>query len=115
MENKLNKILPVVGIIFALVAAEGANRFGSLVSAFGGGDTPFYILFLIVSIISAGAFLGILFGRSNKWIRYGLIVLNVISGVLLLGGPAFPVVYQMLLGMAVTSVCLILCKEKTAE
>ncbi len=103
---------PILGIVFALIAAEGSNRVGSLVAAFGGGDSSFYGLFLLVSIVSAGAFLGILLGKSHKIARYGLIALNVLSCILLLGGPAFSVVQQILLGMVVTSVCLFLSKEK---
>lgn len=110
----MKKIVPVVGILFALAAAEGSNRFGGLVSAFGGADSSLYMMFLIVSIISAGAFIGILLGKSNKLFRYGLIVLNIISVVLLLNAPALDVVYQIVGGMAVTSICLFLCKEEAS-
>ena len=34
------KIVLVVGILGAIAAVEGLNRFGGLVSAFGGGDPP---------------------------------------------------------------------------
>ena len=42
----INKILLVAGILGALAAAEGLNRFGSLVSAFNGADSLFYTMML---------------------------------------------------------------------
>ena len=45
------KIVLVVGILGAIAAVEGLNRFGGLVSAFGGGDAPFYTAMLIIAAI----------------------------------------------------------------
>ena len=50
----LRKIILIVGILGALAAAEGLNRFGGLVSVFGGADAPFYMVMLVVSVIGAG-------------------------------------------------------------
>ena len=44
----------VVGILGALVAAEGLNRFGSFMSAFDSADSPFYMAMLVISVIGAG-------------------------------------------------------------
>ena len=38
------KLILIVGILGSLAAAEGLNRFGSLVSAFEGADEPFYMV-----------------------------------------------------------------------
>ena len=62
----LKKIVIVIGVLGALAAAEGLNRFGGLVSAFGGGDAPIYMGMLIISVISAGVLLISIFNKSNK-------------------------------------------------
>ena len=39
----IRKLVLIVGILGALTAAEGLNRFGGLVAAIGGADGPFYM------------------------------------------------------------------------
>ena len=60
----------MVGILGALAAAEGLNRFGSFVSAFDGADASFYMAMLVISVIGAGVLQFGLFHKSNKIMRW---------------------------------------------
>ena len=62
----INKIILFFGMLGALAAAEGLNRFGSLVSAFGGADAPIYQFMLIIAMVGAGVLLLGLFNKSHK-------------------------------------------------
>ena len=73
----IKKIVLFIGMLGALAAAEGLNRFGGLISAFGGGDAPFYMGMLVISVISAGVLLMSIFNKSNnvvKWITFVLLL-----------------------------------------
>lgn len=103
----ITKIAMGIGIIAALLAAEGSNRFGSFVSAFGGSDGGFYTMFLIISIVTAGVLLGHFFGKKHSIINYVMVVLNAISALLLLGAPMIGVVMQIFLCMIIAGICLL--------
>jgi hypothetical protein len=88
----ITKIAMGIGIIAALLAAEGSNRFGSFVSA---------------SIVTAGVLLGHFFGKKHSIINYVMVVLNAISALLLLGAPMIGVVMQIFLCMIIAGICLL--------
>ena len=93
----------IFGILGSLAAAEGLNRFGSLVAAFDGADAPFYMAMLVVSVLGAGVLLLGLAGKSNrpvKWITFTLFVGCI---VLMLNAPSFPVNVQIFIGLIVAA------------
>ena len=95
------KLILIVGILGSLAAAEGLNRFGSLVSAFEGADEPFYMVILVVSVLGAGVLLLALAGKSSravKWINFALLVGCI---VVMLNAPSFPVNVQIFVGLIV--------------
>ena len=99
----IRKLILIVGILGALAAAEGLNRFGGLVSAMGGGDAPFYMVMLIVSVVGAGVLLLGLVGKSNrpvKWITFSVLVGCI---ALMANAPAFPVNMQIIIGLIVAA------------
>ena len=65
----ITKIAMGIGIIAALLAAEGSNRFGSFVSAFGGSDGGFYTMFLIISIVTANFFARNILSLIMSWLH----------------------------------------------
>ena len=99
----IRKLILIVGILGALAAAEGLNRFGGLVSAFGGSDAPFYMAMLIFSVLGAGVLLLALVGKSSRAVKWITFVVFVGSVVLMLNAPAFPVNIQILFGLAVAA------------
>jgi biotin transporter BioY len=111
----ITKVGIIVGILAALAAAEGSNRFGSFVSAFGGSDGGFYTMFLIISIVSAGALLAHYFNKKNSILNYALVALNAISVILLLGAPMLGVVIQIFAGMIITIICLLIVQFTYTE
>ena len=107
----IKKIVMIIGILGALAAAEGLNRFGSLISAFGGGDAPFYMGMLVISIISAGVLLMGIFNKSNNIVKWITFVLLLGSAGLMTQAKAFPVNQQILLGLVVAAIsCLFITK-----
>jgi uncharacterized membrane protein YeaQ/YmgE (transglycosylase-associated protein family) len=99
----IRKLILTVGILGALAAAEGLNRFGGLVSAFGGADAPFYIGMLIVSVLGAAVLLLALVGKSSRAVKWITFVVFAACFVLMLNAPAFPVNIQILFGLAVAT------------
>ena len=99
----IRKLILIVGILGALAAAEGLNRFGGLVSAFGGADAPFYMVMLIFSVLGAGVLLLALVGKSSRAVKWITFVVFVGSIALMLNAPAFPVNAQILLGLVVAA------------
>ena len=99
----IRKLILIVGILGALTAAEGLNRFGGLVSAFGGADAPFYMVMLIFSVLGAGILLLALVGKSNraaKWITFAVFVGSI---ALMANAPGFPVSVQIIFGLIVAT------------
>ena len=111
----VTKVGIIVGILAALAAAEGSNRFGSFVSAFGGSDGGFYTMFLIISIVSAGVLLAHFFNKKNSILNYVMVALNAISVILLLGAPMLGVVVQIFIGMIATAACLLVVQFTYTE
>ena len=99
----IKKIVLFIGMLGALAAAEGLNRFGSLISAFGGGDAPFYMGMLVISIISAGVLLMSIFNKSNNVVKWITFILLLGSAGLMTQAKAFPVNQQILLGLLVAA------------
>jgi hypothetical protein len=107
----LKKIMIILGIIGALLVAEGLNRVGGLVSAFGGGDAPFYQGALIISVLAAGMFLLALFNKSNsiiKWIVFSLLICCL---GLMLNAPGFPVITQIIGGLVFSIIACFFIKR----
>jgi hypothetical protein len=108
----MKKIVYVIGILACLSAAEGLNRFGGLVLAFGGADAPFYTAMLIVSLICAALFILAWVDKlpkNAKWI--GVIFLLACTALMLLA-PAFPVNIQIIGSLVVAFLCLIFAKAQ---
>ena len=107
----IKNIVLVIGILGALAAAEGLNRFGGLISAFGGADAPFYMGMLVISILSAGVLLMSIFNKSNNIVKWITFVLLLGSAGLMTQAKAFPVNQQILLGLVVAAIsCLFITK-----
>lgn len=101
----VRKMLLMAGAVGALIAAEGLNRFASLVRAFGGKDEPFYMVFLVISVIAVGVLSLALFGKANRVVKWVLAIgLGAVVILLLLQAPAFPVIGQVLIGLAIATV-----------
>lgn len=101
-----------MGILGALAAAEGLNRFGSFVSAFDGADSPFYMAMLVISVIGAGVLLLGLFNKSNKIVKWVMVVLFLGSAGLMLNAPNLPVNMQIIIGLLIAAVATALMKTK---
>ena len=99
----LRKIILIVGILGALAAAEGLNRFGGLVSVFGGADAPFYMVMLVVSVIGAGVLLLGLVGKSNRIVKWVTFVVFIGCILLMANAPGFPVSVQIIFGLIVAA------------
>ena len=109
----IKKIVLVIGIFGALAAAEGLNRFGGLISAFGGADAPFYMGMFVISILSAGVLLMSMFNKSNNIVKWATFVLLLGSAGLMTQAKAFPVTQQIMLGLVVAAVaCLFISKSE---
>ena len=100
----LKKTILIIGILGALAAAEGLNRFGGLVSAFGGGDAPIYMGMLIISVISAGVLLMSIFNKSNRIVKWLTFVLLLGNTGLMMSAPLFPVNVQILVGLIAAAI-----------
>jgi len=95
----MNRIIMVFGILGAIAAAEGLNRFGGLVSAFGGGDAPYYMAMLIVAAIGAVVLLAGLFNKTHVILKWVMFVLLIGSAGLMHNAPSFPVNIQIIVGL----------------
>jgi hypothetical protein len=111
----VKKVVLILGIIGALLAAEGLNRIGSLISAFGGEDSPFYQGTLIISVFAAGMFLLALFNKSNSIIKWIVLSLLICCLGLMLNGPGFPVMNQIILGLVFFHYCLFFYKKNRGK
>jgi hypothetical protein len=100
----IRKVLLVIGILGSLAAAEGLNRFGSFVSAFDGADSPFYMAMLVISVIGAGVLLLGLFNKSNKIVKWVMVLLFLGSAGLMLNAPNLPVNMQIIIGLVVAAI-----------
>ena len=111
----IRKILLVVGLLGGLAAAEGLNRFGSFVSAFDGADTSFYMGMLVISVIGAGVLLLGLFNKSNKIIKWVMVVLLLGCAGLMLNAPSLPVNMQIIIGLVISAIAMIFVGTKPKE
>ncbi len=98
------KALWGLGVICALVAAEGLNRFGGFIAAIGGSDSSFYMSFLIVSVLAAIAFVVAYFRPIPALVKWVLFAALVISTGLMLMAPFFPVTSQILGGLGLSAI-----------
>ena len=105
------KILLVAGILGALAAAEGLNRFGTLVSSFGGADAPFYIAMLIYSVFGAGVLLLGLFNKSHSIVKWITFIGFVGCMGLMMFAPSFPVNIQIFIGLFIATFATIFIKR----
>ena len=102
----MRKLIVVVGLVGALLAAEGLTRLSSLAGAFSGGDAPFYIAMLIISVVAAGVLLVSLFRPIAGWVK-GLSLFGLIcSAGLMVLVQNFPVSQQVLIGVVLALVTL---------
>ena len=97
------KLIMIIGMLGALAAAEGLNRFGSLVSAFDGADAPFYMGMLVVSVIGAGVLLLGLVGKSNRAVKWITFFAFIGCIGLMMNAPGLPVNMQVILGLIVAA------------
>ena len=107
------KLILIIGILGALAAAEGLNRFGGLVAAFDGADAPFYMAMLVVSVIGAGVLLMGLVGKSSrvvKWITFAVFIACI---ALMANAPAFPVNVQIIFGLIVAAGATVFIRPAT--
>lgn len=93
------KLILLCGILGALAAAEGLNRFGSLVSAFDGTDAPFYMAMLVISVLGAGVLLLALVGKVGRMVKWVTVALFAGCIALMLNAPSFPVNVQIVVGL----------------
>ena len=110
----LKKIMIILGIIGALLAAEGLNRIGGLVSAFGGGDAPFYQFSLIAAVLASGVLLLALFNKTNSIVKWITFVLLLGCCGMMMNGPGLPVMEQIIMGLIMATIAC-LCINKTKE
>ena len=109
--NLFRRILLVAGILGALAAAEGLNRFGTLVSSFGGADAPFYIAMLIYSVFGAGVLLLGLFNKSHSIVKWITFIGFVGCLGLMMFAPSFPVNIQIFIGLFIATFATIFIKR----
>ena len=67
---------------------------------------------LVISVIGAGVLLLGLFNKSNKIIKWVMVVLFLGSAGLMLNAPNFPVNMQIIIGLVVAAVATGLIKTK---
>lgn len=91
----------VVGLLGALLSAEGLNRLSALVGAFKGTDAPFYQGMLVVSVIAAGTLLVSLFHPVARWLKVLLLLGLLACGFMMSFAPNFPVAQQIIAGIAI--------------
>jgi len=109
----MKKVVLILGIIGALIAAEGLNRIGSFVSAFGGEDSPFYLFSLIVAVFASGVLLLALFNKTNSIIKWITLVLLLGCCGMMMNAPGLPVMGQIIMGLIMAIIaCLFISKIK---
>ena len=111
----MKKVLYVIGILACLSAAEGLNRFGGLVMTFGGGDTPFYVGMLVVSLVCVVLFILAFIKKLPKILKWSGVVCLFASTALMMNAPAFPVNMQIIASLAVAFLCLIFATPASAK
>lgn len=111
----MKKIISVIGIIASLLAAEGLHRFGSFIGAMKGGDTPFYMGILLVSLVVAMFFVLSMVGKLAKIAKW-LGVLLLIASIVLMGfAPMLPVNVQIFVSLGVALLCMIFAPTTTVK
>ena len=108
----VNKIILILGILGAAAAAEGLNRFGSLVSALDGADAPIYLAMLVVSVVGGGILLLGLFNKSHIVIKWVIFVVLVGCVGLMFAAPDFPVSWQIIIGLIISAAAVIFIRTK---
>ena len=111
----IRKIILIAGCLAALAAAEGLNRFGGFVSALGGGDAPFYMTMLVISVVSAGVLILGFFNKSNTIVKWVMFVLSVGSAGMMLNAPSFPVNVQIVIGLVISAVAMVFIKIESKQ
>lgn len=99
-------VLMGLGLLGALLAAEGLNRLSGFVGAMGGADAGFYSVVLLVAVLDLGVLGAALLKRTwkrLKWVAFGLTVVGVL---ILLPAPGLPVVMQALFGLVLAAIGL---------
>lgn len=96
-------LILISGILGSLAAAEGLNRFGSLVATFDGADAPFYMAMLLASVLGTGVLLLALAGKSSRAVKWITFTLFAGCIVLMLNAPDFPVNRQIFIGLIVAA------------
>lgn len=89
------------------LAAEGLNRFGGLVAAFGGADAELYLAFLLLSLIAIVVFILALFITLPKAVKWVMLMALVIASVFMLLAPNFPVTQQILVGLIGAAIAML--------
>jgi len=67
---------------------------------------------LVISVIGAGVLLLGLFNKSNKIIKWAMVVLFIGSAGLMLNAPNFPVNTQITIGLVVAAVATVFIRAK---
>ena len=79
----IRRTFSIIGILGALVAAQGLFHLGASVVAFGQGDPQFFMTMLIVPLIGAGILLLDLLNKSFKKIKWVMVALLLMCMVLM--------------------------------
>jgi hypothetical protein len=108
----VRKVVLAIGILGALAASEGLNRFGSMVAALKGGDAPFYSGMLAISVLGAGVLLLALFNVNRQWAKWLTFILLISSAGLMLAAPSFPVNIQIIVGLVISAAATLFIKNK---
>ena len=108
----VRKIIGVVGLIGAVLAAEGLNRVAAFAGAFKGSDAPFYTACLIVSVFGAGVLLISLFRHIHSFVKWIAVVCLVGALVLLSVAPSFGANQQAFAGLAVALIGLLTVRTR---
>lgn len=102
----MKKIFSVIGILASLSAAEGLHRIGGFVSAMNGGDTPFYMVALCVSLVACLLFVLSMVGKLSRLLKWIAVICLVASAGVMMLAPAFPVIMQIIVSLIVAAVCM---------
>ena len=101
----MRKILLIVGALACAVAGEGLVRIASFVSAFGGGDAPFYYAVLLFMAFAAVVFILTTVGKAGRGMKYAMIGGLILSGLVMSAAPALPVNVQVFASIGVALLC----------
>jgi uncharacterized membrane protein YeaQ/YmgE (transglycosylase-associated protein family) len=108
----IRRTFSIIGILGALVAAQGLFHLGASVVAFGQGDPQFFMTMLIVPLIGAGILLLDLLNKSFKKIKWVMVALLLMCMVLMLNAPSLPVSMQVISGLAITTIAMLFIRFK---